>query len=169
MIMENLNDLLNTYRDALLKECWKYHKQKSDVWDLFQDSSIRMARYFRRFDEEKAFMPWARIIIKRCYIDNIRANELEANSLNTVSTGYIDQYISIPENVSESAEHILKYMDKEEADLIQAVYLDGRSQQEIAMEMEISQQAVSKKLKQAKIKFKETYHEYFGCTDWTDH
>ena len=77
--MDSLNSLLTLYQDKLVSECRKYYRNQADAWDLYQEAALKMTAAFAFFDQDRSFLPWAKVIIKRCYIDQLRAlkNDLE--------------------------------------------------------------------------------------------
>lgn len=160
--MEDLEKLFVIYEAALLKECWKYYKQQADVWDLYQDSAIKMSAGFDNFDGARNFMPWARKIIRRTFIDRKRAEDVEFKGIDVVNRANLEPYIHIDADVQEKITELLVHLPKEEAELLVAVYVNGITQEQIANYFNVTQQAVSKRLKKACKSLREVYDEYFG-------
>lgn len=159
--MDKLNDLLIVYEAALLKECWKYYKNREDVLDLFQDASVKMARNFHTFDDTKKFLPWARIVIKSAHGDQLRAKEKEFKDISVYNRQHLDSLASVEPEIGESVEILLNLVDKETANLLQSVYVDGVSITSLAKIEGISHQAMSKRVAKARKRFKEVYDEFF--------
>jgi RNA polymerase sigma-70 factor (ECF subfamily) len=156
--MGNLNSLLTKYQDDLLRECKRYYRQLADAKDLLQEASLKMTNNIGRYDTNKAFMPWARRVIRNVYIDQLRAkkNELEEQA-------YISQIQNFhqPDNkLLRNAAFVLENLNELDSYLIQEVFMNNTSQRELAKELGLSQQAVSKRVHLAKIRFKELYDDY---------
>jgi RNA polymerase sigma-70 factor (ECF subfamily) len=157
--MDKLESLLHIYQNALLKECWKFYKQRSDVWDLLQDASIKMAKSFHTFDQSKNFLPWARRVILTTHEDHKRAKDKEFGEYDLCYRQNLEKYAIIEPEVEESATQLLKQLPPEEAALLEAVFIDGIAQTSMAKILGVSQQAISKRVAKAKENLKEILNE----------
>lgn len=158
ILMDSLNSLLTLYQDKLISECRKYYRNQADAWDLYQEAALKMTAAFASFDQDRSFLPWARVIIKRCYIDQLRAlkDDLEEQAY----ASQIDSYHVPEQKHLRDAAIVLNRMKEFDSFLIQEVCVNKVSQRELAKNLGMSQQAISKRLKIAKIRFKEMYDEY---------
>ena len=159
--MNDLDTLLKLYEPALLKECWKYRHQQSDVWDLFQDAAVKMTAGFSKFDHDKPFLPWARKIIFRAFLDEKRARNAEFKGIDVVNRANLEHYALLEPSVEENLTDLLQYLPAFESKLLTAIFVDGVPQQFIADYFGISQQAVSKRVQKACFSLREAYGKYF--------
>jgi RNA polymerase sigma factor (sigma-70 family) len=160
--MESLESLLVIYEDALLKECWKYCKQQADVWNLYQEAALKMVDGYAGFDETRPFLPWARRIIQRTFLNMKRAEEAEKQYFDVAFRGNLDYFAFEKPHMQDSILELLPLMEPMDAKLLTAVYINGVSQAVIADFFNISQQAVSKRIQKASDRLKELYYEHFG-------
>jgi RNA polymerase sigma factor (sigma-70 family) len=153
ILMDSLNSLLTLYQDKLISECRKYYRNQADAWDLYQEAALKMTAAFASFDQDRSFLPWARVIIKRCYIDQLRAlkDDLEEQAY----ASQIDSYHVPEQKHLRDAAIVLNRMKEFDSFLIQEVCVNKVSQRKLAKSLGMSQQAISKRLR-----FKEMYDEY---------
>lgn len=159
--MTSFEDLLVTHRSALLRECWKYYRQKFDVWDLFQQSCVKMLNGFHTFDQECDFLPWARRVILTTHQDQKRAKEREFSGINVLNFENMDELNSESPQIGEQVSYLLQFLTEEEAELIVNYYVNENSQTTLAKLYGISQPAVRKRIQVVTEKFKKLYREHF--------
>ena len=157
--MHNFEWFLSHYKNSILKACWKYVHQESDVRDLFQESVLRMSEKFSTFSQERAFPPWAHQIVKTTYLRKFRdAKRIECDHDVASYEGYADNKYLVEESVLK----LLELLPIEDALLIQSSVVDNISQADIAAKLKVSQQEVSRRIRSAICRLKELYLEFFG-------
>lgn len=164
----SLESFIDKHHLELLSECWKFYKNKHDVWDLYQDASIKMYNSFHTYNQEKGFLPWARRIILTTYVDQARAKERELAGSDVCHINDFNSYGEEGTGMEESAAALLKHIPEDEAQLLESIYVDGLSQASIAKIEGVNKSTIHRRLQKAKQSIREAYYEFFEYSDRSD-
>lgn len=118
----------------------------SSAEDVFQETLIRVVKNPRVFETEAAMWNWLAKITRNLVIDLQRAESSRARILRNASppTG------TAQNNPDLLIHEALEKMPREEADLLRAKYLEGRSSRELAAAMGLTEAAVDSRMARAR-------------------
>lgn len=160
--MDQLGEFLEQHQSELLGACRKFYRHDADTWDLLQDSCMKMFDKFHTYDSKLSFMPWARKLILRVFLDQKRALDQEFKGAELISGDILDRQPSHDREVGESIEILLNLLPEGDRAILTRAYLDEEKQSSISACMGISQPALSKRLKKATQRLRIIHDEYFG-------
>ena len=125
--------------------CWRYIFNKDEVSAVVNKSFLKIVNGLDKYDENKAFEPWASTIIIRVALDHIRKVMRSTDKM----TDYVDDFSAInglgtTVNIAEQrfdAEELLEMLrglPKRTKIVFNLFAIDGYSHQEIGDQLDIS-------------------------------
>ncbi len=124
--------------------------------DVTSEAFLRAARFFDRFDAERAkFSTWVISIAHNCIIDYYRHDPATADLEEIPEGVYADENDFAQQTVdADLASKLLSALDPAERELVAMKYYEGKRNVEIADELGINLSTVSTKLSRAVAKMR---------------
>lgn len=124
--------------------------------DITSEAFLRAARFYDRFDPERAkFSTWVISIAHNCIIDYYRRDPVTADLEEVPEGAYaVENDFAEQTGNADLAEKLLSVLDDTERELIAKKYYEGKRNVEIADEMGMNLSTVSTKLARALAKMR---------------
>jgi RNA polymerase sigma factor (sigma-70 family) len=114
-----------------------------------------MVEKAHQFDEARGFLPWAKVVIYRCFVDEWRKEQRKIQTTE-LEEEITEDYLPAPSIVRD----VLVSMGKEHRYLLAALYMHGMTQKELAEELGVSVSYIKRHVDKAKKSFTRYYDEY---------
>ena len=147
--MDKVKDAYNRKGALVLRRCRLILRDDAAAEDAFQEVFIRLMRYGDKLTADDIPLSWLYRTAERCCFDRMKKGRREVGFEPEVLNDLVQ--VPGPETSVETIELVFKYLHTLDDKLKQIAvlyYLDGLSQEEIAIEVGWSRRTVGKKLKQ---------------------
>ena len=150
--------LLERHRGIVFKVAGTYCRDAADREDLAQEIAVQLWRAFPQYDDARSFSTWMYRIALNVAISFRRRDARRGNDESLDETSHEIADASTPESGTDDALHVLERFMAELDPLNRALlllYLDEKSQREIADILGISETNVSTKINRLKQRLRE--------------
>jgi len=124
--------------------------------ELLQQTSIKVARYVRVFEDEEIFWKWLGVLARSCWVDENRKRNRYVAALERLwnwTAGSEPRWAPAVDH--REIGHFLESLPEEDRALLTQKYLEGFSVREIAEECGSSEKTVESRLTRARNRLKE--------------
>jgi len=171
-ILETQNEkcvemLYDRYSNKIYRKCLTFVKETNLAEDLTHDIFIKSLLNLSKFNKRSQFSTWLYSITYNYCIDYLRKSKKQ-NYISYNIEDKIAQDVAYEETddlLNIETSRMFKLLDMIRADeklILITKYQDGLSIKEIAKMLEITESAVKMRLKRAKEKMKNLYHQIYN-------
>jgi RNA polymerase sigma-70 factor (ECF subfamily) len=124
--------------------------------ELLQQTSIKVARYIRVFEDQEIFWKWLGVLARSCWVDENRKRNRYLAALERLwnwTAGSEPRWAPVVDH--REIGHFLESLPEEDRALLTQKYLEGFSVREIAEECGSSEKTVESRLTRARNRLKE--------------
>ena len=143
--------ILNKYGDALYGAIYQIVRSEDIAKDLMQDAAIKIWKNIGNYDENKGrLFTWLLRVCRNTAIDKARTAKFKsvAQAQTIEETVYNSSTHSVEMNIPDSGLHqTIQRLDEKYQQVINLIYLQGFTQQETAVELDIPLGTVKSRVK----------------------
>lgn len=173
------DNLMRLYQASVFGYVYKLCNNYEDANDITNETFIKLLSAINTFDEKSRFKGWLFTIAKNIYIDKYRAKK--NHSYVSIDEGEDNTQIDIIDDTPNPEAHILDdetnkdiilfkeklshYIDELpviQREPIKKYFLEGKSYEEISLELNVPKGTLKSRINRAKEKIKERFVEDFG-------
>lgn len=162
--MNQLEALIKRHRKELFTYAYSLTKHYEKAEDLTQETLVKVFRFFHQYNSKKAFLPWARTIMKNTLLDHYRQDQVRHNlkeiffeaPIERTDMNAIDGLSKVIED--ERIEELLSLVPENLKQLMILRIIQGLSYKQIYQELNIPKSIAAIHLYNFKIK-KKDYNE----------
>jgi RNA polymerase sigma-70 factor (ECF subfamily) len=154
-----IEELYRRYRGHIFHCCRKYIKDSADIEDVVQTVFLKAWKALGKFESRSEHFTWLyRIAVNEC-LNHLKKRKKESVSFDEVIWSSDEIAVFSTEERRLLWEFMIKSIDKKERVIIFLYSVEGLSISEIADVVEVSRQALHKKLKAIMSKLKRKFGE----------
>ncbi|MEM7011833.1 MAG: sigma-70 family RNA polymerase sigma factor [Verrucomicrobiota bacterium] len=139
-------------RIRLCSVAWNVLRDRQQAEDLFQDTVVKAVRRLETFEDEDHLTSWAVVTIRNAAIDAMRQRETRAAILSELALEKLDQYRAAQAKLDSDSDRLdaltlcAEKLPSKSRDLLHQRYALGKSGAELANDMQLSKDAIFKRL-----------------------
>ncbi|MBN4073959.1 sigma-70 family RNA polymerase sigma factor [bacterium AH-315-E10] len=153
-VSEAFSELVTIHQGRLRAFASRYMHEPNDVYDIVQEAFLEAYRKIDRFDEDKEFGPWIRVICKNKILNVFRSQKVRKNiNIKIVDDALLNMIEFDKENDSslkqdriEVLKECLNDLPQDQLELIELRYHSGLSIKEMAETFEMKAGSIAMQL-----------------------
>ena len=159
-----LAELVRRFQEEIVKECYRYVKDRDEAQDVSQEVWIRVITKFPQYDSAQPFRPWLFTIVKNRCFDHLRQNKkplYQEISLKIVDS--LQEEMEAEDSIRPTLELLEELMEKisGQGKLILCLkHYQGWSVKEIQSSLGISESTVKMRVSRSREKIRDLFDAY---------
>ena len=159
-----LAELVRRFQSEVVKECYRYVKNRDEAQDVSQEVWIRVITKLPQYDNTQPFRPWLFTIVKNRCLDHLRQNkkllhqEISLKIADSLQEEMEGEDIAPP--TVELLEALMEKMSGQGRLVLLLKYYQGWSIKEIQHSLDVSESTVKMRLARSREKIKHLFDEH---------
>ena len=147
--------IYNMFSGTLYGICLRYSIDDQEANDIFQEAFVNIYLNLSKFRNEGSFEGWAKVIVIRACLDNVRKRQPTYFEVDNISDTQSEQITGLDRLSMNELVKIIQTMPDGYRSIINLYFVEGYNHREIAELLNISEGTSKSQLARAKIILKQ--------------
>ena len=159
-----LAELVRRFQEEIIKECYRYVKDREEAQDVSQEVWIRVITKLPQYDSAQRFRPWLFTIVKNRCLDHLRQNKkLLHQEISLKIVDSLQEEMEAEDSIRPTIELLEELMEKISGQgklVLLLKHYRGWSNKEIQVSLTLSESTVKMRLARSCEKIRQLFDTY---------